>query len=169
VAEEESEDDSDVVIVEEKGWLPRLKWDDLFPVAKEILSGRKFKCPGVVPLRKLLHDIISYPAREYFDEPSGYRKAFGEIVKMCNAGWDNDSQRAKAWIKTYVAEMLSVLLILCQLADGEKKVASGSGRTELSKAFDRLQEIFDECHLAYTEEKRRESTKLFGCPHLIFN
>ena len=129
MADEESEDDSDVEIVEEKGWLSRLKRDDLFPVAEEILSGRKFKCPGVVPLRKFLLDIITRPAREYFDESSEYRTAFGEIVKMCNAGWDNDCQRAKAWIKSYVAEMLSVLLVLRQLADGEKKAASGSGRT----------------------------------------
>ena len=167
VAKEESEDDSDVEIVEEKGWLSRLKRDDLFPVAEEILSGRKFKCPGVVPLRKFLLDIITRPAREYFDESSEYRTAFGEIVKMCNAGWDNDCQRAKAWIKSYVAEMLSVLLVLRQLADGEKKAASGSGRTtKLSKAFDKLQEMFDECHLAYTEEKRRKSSKAIRMPSL---
>jgi hypothetical protein len=77
-----------------------------------ILSGCRFDSPNLEEQQKILFNFINQPAQEYFLGRSLQAKAFEELKIACKLGWKTEASRKRKWNVCFVAEHLTLLLVL---------------------------------------------------------
>ena len=104
-----------------------VKWDDrlrktkTFSMAYSILVGRKYGSPLLDKQQTLLLNFVNQPVEDYFRRNSSQAKAFAEIMTICKAGWNAETLRKKKWTARFVAENLSLLLVIGREVEKDKE------------------------------------------------
>ena len=98
-----------------------VKWDDrlrktkTFSTAYLILAGRKYGSP------LLDKQQTHQPVEDYFRQNTLQAKAFAEIMTICKAGWNAETSRKKKWTTRFVAENLTLMLVICREVEKDKE------------------------------------------------
>ncbi len=107
---------------------------DVYKVALEIFSGKRFGCPSVGLLHSHLDPFVGQPATAFLQAGSVLATRFNDFEKGLQSSFKSISAKKDVWTKPYLAPRLSLLLYLRQLREEEKRgEASGLSENEESK------------------------------------
>ncbi len=142
---------------------------DIYKVALEILSGKRFGCPSLGVLRSHLDSFVGQPTTAFFNVGSVLGTRFNNFKKGLTSLYKSASAKKDVWTKLFLAPRLSLLLSLRHLREEEKKGQASAARgkpTALAKAFVDLNNMFQPCYQAYRTNEESESNKKFRTPSL---
>ena len=145
---------------------------NVYKIALEIFSGKKFSCPNLGVLRTHLTSFVGQPAIAFFKDGSELGKRFNKMKLDTKSSFKSASAKNDVWTKPYLAPRLSLLLSLRHLRMEEKKGEASVTRgkpTALAKAFVDLNKMFQPCYQAYCTNEESESNKKFRTPSLKLN
>ena len=164
-------------------WELMVKTYPLYKQAVSILSGRLFSAPTLPTLQDTLALFKGHPAKDFFDQ-GARRQHFNEVKLQIESSYKKSKTAlSKSWKKPYVAEKLASLVVLYKLEMFDKKKknenrkpAATRGnkkggaltRTELRRAFVRLEKLFDPCYNKYIEHEKVELNKKRRTPSLDY-
>jgi hypothetical protein len=151
---------------------------NVYKIALEIFSGKRFGCPSVSVMRSHLNSFVSQPATAFFQAGSVLATRFNHFKNNLQSSFTSVSAKKEVWTKPYLAPRLSLLLSLRHLreeedkkkgasvAQGRKRKGKASARemTTLAKAFAALYDMYQPCFKAYQSNEELELHKKVRMP-----